>query len=68
MKKQLLGGTILSKKEMNVLGVIFDCKLNWNSHVASAINKAKNSLLALRLLRKYFNPSEMRTLLDSNFY
>ena len=52
---------------MNVLGVIFDCKLNWNSHGASAINKAKTSLFALRLLRKYFSPNEMRTLLDSNF-
>ena len=25
--------SIQSKKEMNVLGVIFDCKLNWNTHI-----------------------------------
>ena len=59
---------IQSKKEINILGVIFDCKLNWNTHIAHAIGKAKKALFALRLLRKYFNPNEMRTLLDSNFY
>ena len=53
---------------MNVLGVIFDCKLNWNTHIANAINKSKKAFFALRLSRKYFNANEMRTLLDSNFY
>ena len=53
---------------MNVLGVIFDSKLNWNAHVANAICKAKKSLYALRMLRKFFNDQEMRTLLDSYFY
>ena len=32
---------ILSKKEMNVLGVTFDCKLNWNTHIANVISKTK---------------------------
>ena len=59
---------IESRKEMNVLGVVFDSKLNWNAHVASAISKSRKSLYALRLLRKFFNDQEMRTLLDSNFY
>ena len=53
---------------MNVLGVIFDSKLAWNEHIAHCISKSKKSLFALRLLRKYFMPNEMRTLLDSNFY
>ena len=35
--------------------------------LASTINKAKKSLFALRLLKKYFNPNEMRTLLVLNF-
>ena len=60
--------TITSKKSMNVLGVIFDSKLTWNAHVASAITKAKKALFAIRSLRKFFNNSEMRTLLDTNFY
>ena len=50
---------------MNVLGVVFDCKLNWNAHVAMAISKAKRALFALRLLRKFFTDQEMRMLLDS---
>ena len=53
---------------MHVLGVTFDSKLTWNAHVANAICKAKKSLYALRLLRRFFNDQEMRVLLDSNFY
>ena len=53
---------------MNVLGVIFDSRLTWNAHIASAITKAKKALFALRLLKRFFNKQEMRTLLDSNFY
>ena len=56
---------IKSKKEINVLGVIFDTKLNWNTHIASTIVKAKKSLFAVRLLKKFFNLKEMRTLLES---
>ena len=59
---------IESKKEMNVLGVIFDSKFNWSAHVANSICKARKALFALRLLRKFFNDQEMRQLLDSNFY
>ena len=53
---------------MNVLGVIFDSKLNWQMHIASAISKAKIALYALRLLKRYFTPNQMRILLDSHFY
>ena len=53
---------------MNVLGVIFDSKLNWEVQIASCINKAKKKLYALRLLKKYFTPDQMRILLDSQFY
>ena len=35
---------------------------------AQTISKAKKSLFALRLLKKYFNNYQMRILLDSNFY
>ena len=59
---------VKSKKSINVLGVIFDCKLNWNDQIANAICKARKSLFALRLLKKYFNFNEMRSLLDSYFY
>ena len=59
---------VTSKKQINVLGVLFDCKLNWNSHTAQCIAKAKKSLFALRLLKRNFNNNEMRTLLDANFF
>ena len=62
------GVPIRTKKSMNVLGVIFDSKLNWSAQVANSISKAKKSLFAIRLLKKFFNSSELRTLLDSYFY
>ena len=64
-----LDNTIIeSNKEMNVLGVTFDSKLNWSSHIGKAITKAKKSLYAVQLLKKFFNQTQMRTLLDSFFY
>ena len=59
---------VKSKKSMNVLGVMFDSKLNWNHHISMCINKAKKALFALRLIKKYFTQTEMRTLLDTYFY
>jgi exonuclease III len=64
-----IGNDILkSKTEMNVLGVIFDSKLTWSSHVSKQINKANQALHAIRLIKKYFKPNEILTLLTSNFY
>ena len=65
---KLQGQHVVSKKLMNVLGVIFDTKLTWSLHIAQAISKANKSLFALRQLKKYFNAQEMRMLLDTNFY
>ena len=59
---------VRSRTSINVLGITFDSKLNWNQHISNCINKAKKSLFALRLLRKFFNQNEMRVLLDSYFY
>ena len=67
IKVKVDGAVITSKKSMNVLGVIFDSKLNWNLQVASSINKARKKLFALRLLRKFFTHDQMRVLLDSQF-
>ena len=53
---------------MNVLGVVFDCKLTWLEHVAHAIKKSNKSLCALRLLKFFFTPNEMKNLLTSNYY
>ena len=45
---------VLSRRSMNVLGVIFDNKLTWSIHVANTICKAKKALFALRLIKKIF--------------
>ena len=37
-------------------------------HVAHTIVKAKKALIAFRLIKRFFSISEMRTLLDANFY
>ena len=65
---RLLGAIITSKKAMNVLGVTFDSKLNWDLHVTVTISKAKRKIYALKMLKKFFRPNEMRILLDSYFY
>ena len=53
---------------MNVLGVTFDSKMNWQIQVSNAIAKAQKALYTLKLIRKFFSHKEMRTLLDSYFY
>ena len=65
---RIANSLVISKKQINVLGVLFDSKLNWNSQAAQRISKAKKALYALRLLKRNFNGNEMRTLLDANFY
>ena len=53
---------------MNVLGIIFDTKLQWAPQVANSINKANSALNAIRLIKKFFNPTELLQFLTSNFY
>ena len=59
-----LNNTIIpSQSSMNVLGVIFDSKLNWSKQVSQATQKAKKSLHAIKMIRKYFTRNEITTLL-----
>ena len=53
---------------MNVLGIIFDSKLNWNEHIATSIKKSNKALHAIRLIKQYFNPPELKRLLLSYYY
>ena len=62
------GNEITSKKSMNVLGVHFDTKLNWQTHTQMAITKAQKALQAIKLIRKSFTKQELRTLIISNYY
>ncbi len=59
--------TILTKKSVYVLGVIFETKLQWSEHVAKAILKSNRSLNALKIIRKYFNTNDLIKLVTSNF-
>ena len=62
------GVQIISKSTINVLGVLFDSKLQWSSHVDKAVLKANKALNAIKILRKYFNTNELIMLITSNFY
>ena len=50
---------VTSKKSINVLGVLFDCKLQWNNQVAQAIVKAKRALHGIKLIRKFVNKDQV---------
>ena len=60
--------TIRSTPQINVLGVIFDSKLQWTAHVSKTIKKSNSNLQAIKIISKYFNPDELKTLITSNFY
>ena len=62
------GININSKPNMNVLGIIFDSKMNWNDQVANVINKTNIALHCIRQIKFYFNPSELLQLITSNVY
>ena len=53
------GVSIVSSKKINVLGVIFDQKLQWSDHIAHCIKKSSKALTAIRLIRRYFNTKEL---------
>ena len=53
---------------MNVLGVSFDSKLNWQIQVQNVITKAKKNLHAINLIKKHFKKYEILQLLTANYY
>ena len=64
----MINGTLItSSSTIKVLGVVFDSKLNWQSHIQMAITKAKKSLQAIKLIRKFFNNKELMTLINTNY-
>ena len=65
---KLNNSVIKSKPYMNVLGVIFDSKLQWQEQVALTIKKSKRALYCIKLIKKYFTTYELSQLITSNFY
>ena len=64
-----LNGEIISTRPtINVLGVIFDSKLQWGPQVAAACTRASRALNAISLIRRFFNQQELLQLVTSNFY
>ena len=64
----LLNEIIKSKKEIKVLGVTFDSKLNWHSHVCSTILKCKKTLQAIKIISKNFTVDERINIITSLLY
>ena len=62
------GTVVKSEKEMSVLGLTFDSKMEWSSQVERASRKSRSALQGLRLNSRYFNTEEKVTLLTSFFY
>jgi exonuclease III len=59
---------IPTKKQITVLGVIFDSKLEWSLQVENSVRKARSALQGLRVINKYFTLTERLTLITSFFY
>ena len=59
---------LTSKTHINILGVTFGSKLNWQLQVQNAIKKAKKNLHAIQLIRKHFNKTEILNLITANYY
>ena len=59
---------IESKKEIIILGVIFDSKLSWHGHISNTILKCKKTLQAVKLISKNFTIDEKINLITSLFY
>ena len=62
------GINIKSKPNMNVLGVLFDSKLNWNDQVANIVKKTNSALHCIRQIKFYFSPPELIQIITSNVY
>ena len=53
---------------MNVLGIIFDSKLQWGPQITSTLTKANKALYAISLIKSQFSTDELLKLITSNFY
>ena len=56
------------KKNIKILGIVFDSKLNWQEQARSAMKKANKAKQGLSIIRKYFTQKEMLKLSTAYFY
>ena len=62
------GNIVKSNNKINILGVIFDSKMQWSDHIVHAIKRATCALNAIRLIRNFFTKGELLQWIASNFY
>ena len=62
------GYLIKSKETISILGMTFDCHLDWNVQINNAVKNSNKSLFALKLIRNYFTLNEMKDLLTSLYF
>ena len=60
--------TIRTKPSMNVLGILFDSKMQWQPQIQLTVNKSKRALHAIALIRKYFNKEQLLKLITACYY
>ena len=60
--------TRVSPFQGNVLGVIFDSKLQWSDHISRTIKRSMNALNAIQIIRNFFTKQELLGLVTSNLY
>ena len=65
---ELEGTEITSSRTINILGILFDSKMNWADHVKKAISESNSNLYAIKLIRKYFSTDEIRNLTTALYY
>ena len=53
---------------MNLLGVLFDNKLQWQAQVQNAITKSKKALHAIILIRKYCSKEQLLNIIMACYY
>jgi len=65
---ELDGREIKTRSSMNILGVIFDCNLNWQKHINTAIIKSRKTLQAIRFLSRFLPFQKLIQVCTSYFY
>jgi len=64
----LIKNEIIKSKNMKVLGVLFDYKMDWTNHINDVIAKVNKIQFWHRVLRKYLNVDELLKLVTTLGY
>ena len=59
---------VKSNTSINVLGVIFDQKLQWSNHISHCVSKSNKALIAIKMIKHFFTTKELLQLITANSY